>query len=115
MMTAARRGVVAIVLTAFAAASPYGPALAKGHSGSPASTFAPAYLDSDRCRVLAEQLNAAHARSRPEYGNNVANLGAAGVALCDAGDFATGADELEKAVHLIGETPAKPHPVTRLH
>jgi len=87
-------------------------ALARGHSGSPASTFAPGYLDSDRCRVLTDQWDSAPAR--PDFAKAAA-LAQQGLALCRAGDFAHGADSLEYAVRLIGETPATPRPVIRLH
>ncbi|MBV8538254.1 MAG: hypothetical protein JO128_21835 [Alphaproteobacteria bacterium] len=103
----------ALTITALAA-SGGNLAFARSHAGSPTSTFAPAYLDSDRCRVLIEQWTAAHARSGPEYGDNVASLSTHGRALCTAGYFASGADELEQAIRLIGETPDKPRPVIRL-
>lgn len=81
-------------------------ALARGHGGSSDSTFRKVYLDSDRCRVLIQQFEqwADHAIVPAAVARN----GAQGIDLCQASDYATGADTLAKAIQMIGEIPANP-------
>lgn len=88
-------------------------ALATGHPGSPTSTFLAAYLDSDRCRVLAVQVG--HIKATRQLDGNVAGRAAEGLQLCGSGNFAAGADRLREAVRMMGETPVEPKPITRLH
>ena len=88
-------------------------ALATGHQGSPDSTFAAAYLDSDRCRVLMAQFGRTSATRVPD--SAAAKLGVRGVELCQSGHFADGADSLAEAVRRVGEVPAEPGPMVRLH
>ncbi|MBV8537808.1 MAG: hypothetical protein JO128_19590, partial [Alphaproteobacteria bacterium] len=88
-------------------------ASATAHPGSPSSTFQAAYLDSDRCRVLAEQI--AHIGTTRPPDTKFAAAVAQGLQLCRSGDFADGADSLAEAVRMTGETPAVPRPTVRLH
>ena len=71
------------------------------------------YLDSARCSLLAQQFEqAAAGRIVRERARRTASQGEA---LCRDRDFADGADLLEIAVRLIGETPATPPALHRLY
>ncbi|HEX9462354.1 MAG TPA: hypothetical protein VGB82_07115 [Alphaproteobacteria bacterium] len=82
-------------------------ALARGHPGSPDSTFSKVYLDRERCAVLAEQFRGLANRIADK---SVDDLASRGLELCRDGSFAEGADTLENAIRLVGQTPAKPRP-----
>lgn len=98
-------GVVGLVLTPSLALAPH-LALAHGHGGSPDSTFQKVYLDSDRCRVLTQQYQ--RSADRGMIVPAVAKRAARGIDLCQASDYANGADKLAKAIQMLGETPAMP-------
>ena len=62
--------------------------------------------DHERCDALTQQFRQAAAQhAAPEEAKQQASQGAV---LCRAGRYGEGADTLEKAVRMIGETPAKP-------
>lgn len=82
-------------------------AVARGHPGSPDSTFSKVYLDRERCAVLAEQFRGLANRIADR---SVDGTAMQGLELCKAGQFAEGADILENAIRRVGETPAKPRP-----
>ena len=89
------------------------PALAATHLGSPDSTFAIAYLDSSRCRVLTRQVD--QLKSAPGLRGKAASIAAQGAGLCQSGSFAAGADRLAAAVRMSGAVPAEPQPIIPLH
>ncbi len=93
-----------------------GQAAARGHDWQasfphPAAQQTGAYPDSARCAALLQQLERT-ITTRP-LGRDAAAFAVHGAAMCQAGDFAAGADELAKAVRLVGETPAIPPPPRR--
>ena len=61
--------------------------------------------DHMRCDALAQQFNQAAAHR--EVDDAAKQAASQGAVLCRAGRFGEGADTLEKAVRMIGETPAK--------
>ncbi|MBV8536646.1 MAG: hypothetical protein JO128_13695 [Alphaproteobacteria bacterium] len=70
------------------------------------------YPDSARCRLLSQQVD--RAMAEPRMSLRPLQLALRGEELCRSGDFAEGADLLDEAVRLIGETPALPPPIRRL-
>ena len=88
-------------------------ALARSDSGSPDSTFSKVYLDSERCGLLIQQFGQAAARGI--IVTAATEAASRGADLCGAGNYAEGADTLEKAVRMLGEMPAKPRPRVLLH
>lgn len=64
------------------------------------------YQDHARCDALAQQFNQAAARRAVD--DAAKQQASQGAVLCRAGRYGEGADTLEKAVRMIGETPAKP-------
>ncbi|MBV8538236.1 MAG: hypothetical protein JO128_21745 [Alphaproteobacteria bacterium] len=88
------------------------PAFATAHPGSPGSTFAVAYLDSSRCRVLSQQID--QLKAARGLSDKASVIAAQGLDLCRAGSFAAGADRLAAAVRMTGAVPAAPQPIVRL-
>jgi len=109
-MSSVRSALVrSLAAVALAAALAPGSVLAKSRPGSPDSTFAKVYLDSERCSVLIAQLTSALVGRAADRGAASARA-SHGTALCARGKFAEGADTLESAVRMIGEAPVRPRP-----
>lgn len=93
---------VALALMLGLAAAP-GPALA-GKANLPLDQES--FHDHARCDALTRQFN--QAATRHAVDEKAKQQASQGAVLCRAGRYGEGADTLEKAVQMIGETPAKP-------
>ena len=93
----------AVALAAAALCGAPGSALA-GRAETPVSRES--LRDSERCSALTVQFDRAAAQRA--IGEAAKEQASQGAVLCRAGRYGEGADTLEKAVRMIGETPAKP-------